>query len=123
MIDFIKELEIILETDPLGSLDVKPKASTVIGADERLIGSFEEINAFMRDHNREPAASRDIGERKLYSRLKGLRESPEKAAALTEFDTYNLLGDIRVPEPKEINTINDVLEDDALGLLGDNLFC
>ncbi len=119
MIDFTKELENILETDPLGLLEVRPKASSVISADERLFASFEEINAFMREHNREPAASRDISERKLYSRLKGLRESPDKAAALAELDIFNLLGDVSIPEPKDIQTIDDVLEDDALGLLGD----
>ncbi len=121
MIDFTKELETILATDPLDLLEIKPKASSVISADERLVVSFEEINAFMREHNREPAASRDISERKLYSRLKGLRESPEKAAALAKFDTFNLLGDVIIPEPKEINTIDDVLEEDALGLLGSDV--
>ncbi len=119
MIDFIKELENILETDPLGLLETKPKASSGMNADERLIATFEEINTFIRENNREPAASRDISERKLYSRLKGLRESPEKAAALAEFDTFNLLGDVVIPEPKEINTIDDVLNDDVLGLLVD----
>ena len=121
MIDFIKELETILETDPLGLLEVKPKASSVISADERLVASFEEINAFMREHRREPAASRDISERKLYSRLKGLRESPEKAAALANFDVFNLLPNVKNPEPKETNTIDDVLEDDVLGLLGSDV--
>jgi len=121
MIDFTKELETILETDPLGLLEVKPKASSVISADERLVASFEEINAFMREHNREPAASRDISERKLYSRLKGLRESPEKAAALAEFDAFNLLANVKHPEPKELNTIDDILEDDTLGLLGSDV--
>jgi hypothetical protein len=121
MIDFTKELETILEKDPLGLLEIKPKASSVLSADERLVASFEEINAFTRKHNREPTESRDISERKLYSRLKGLRESPEKAAALTEFDTFNLLGDVIISEPKEINTIDDVLDDDALGLLGSDV--
>ena len=121
MIDFSKELEIILETDPLGLLDVKPKTSSVLSADERLVASFGEINAFMREHNREPAASRDISERKLYSRLKGLRESPDKAAVLAEHDVFNLLREVSIPEPKEINTIDDVLKDDALGLLDDGL--
>jgi hypothetical protein len=119
MIDFIKELENILETDPLGLLETKPKTSSGMNADERLIATFEEINAFMREKNREPAESRDISERKLYSRLKGLRENPEKAAALAEFDIFNLLSDVVLPEPKEINTIDDVLNDDVLGLLTD----
>lgn len=121
MIDFDKEMKTILETDPLGLLEVKPKTSSVISADERLIASFEEINAFMREHNREPFASRDISERKLYSRLKWLRESPEKAAALAECDTFHLLDDVSMPEPQEIHTIDDVLEGDALGLLGNGV--
>jgi len=117
MIDFDQELRNILESDPLGLLEIKPKASGVISADERLIASFEEINAFMQVHDREPAASRDISERKLYSRLKGLRESPEKAAALAEFDSFGLLGDLNVVESPEINTIDAVLESDPLGIL------
>lgn len=119
MIDFEKELATILEDDPLGLLDVKPKSSGKITADDRLIASFEEINAFVRENGREPAESRDISERKLYSRLKGLRENPEKSAALAEYDTYKLLPEITIPEPKEINSIDDILEDDALGLLDD----
>jgi hypothetical protein len=119
--NFDKELEIILETDPLGLLEIKPKASSSISADERLIASFEEINNFLREHKREPERSRDISERKLYSRLKSLRETPQKAIALLEFDTFNLLGDVVIPVPKEINTIDDILDDDVLGLLGEDV--
>ncbi len=118
MIDFDKELKTILETDPLGLLKVKPKVSAGMRADERLVASFEEINAYVQEHDCEPTQSRDISERKLYSRLKDLRESPDKAAALAEYDTFSLLADVKHPEPKEINTIDDVLEDDVLGLLG-----
>ena len=57
MIDFDKELEQILSDDPLGLLDIKPKASSVISADERLVASFEEINAYIREHDHEPTAS------------------------------------------------------------------
>lgn len=120
MIDFEKELENILEDDPLGLLDIKPKRSNAITADERLIESFKEINDYREQHSKEPSASRDIQERRLYSRLKGLREDPEKALALKEYDSFNLLGDITIPdppEPKEIKTIDDILDDDALGLL------
>jgi len=115
-----KELKAILEEDPLGLLDSKPKASSVISADERLIASFEEINVFFESHNREPQASRDIHERKLHSRLKGFREKPEKAASLLEFDRLNLLADVAIPQPVEINTVEDVMADDPLGLLNDD---
>jgi hypothetical protein len=120
MIDFAKELEVILEIDPLGLLDVKPKVSSVISANDRLAASFEEINTFIREHDREPMQSRNIKERGLHSRLKGLRESPEKAAALEGSDVFGLLSEVKIPEPKEIKTIEDVLDDDVLGLLGED---
>jgi len=120
MIDFTTELDAILETDPLGLLEVKQK-SLAISADERLVSSFEEINTFMRDHGREPMESRDINERKLYSRLRGLRVNPEKSAVLIEFDNFNLLGEAVISEPNEIKTIEDVLEGDALGILGEDI--
>ncbi|MEX0963774.1 MAG: GIY-YIG nuclease family protein [Pseudohongiellaceae bacterium] len=121
MIDFDKELESILMDDPLGLLDVKPKPSSAITADARLITSFEEINAYINEHGHAPTASRDIKERRLYSRLKGLRDSPDKAAALAKYDSHGLLSDVVAPVPKEINTIDDILEDDVLGLLDSSL--
>ncbi len=120
MIDFGKELGSILKDDPLGLLTIKPKDSSAMSSNERLIASFEEINSFMREQEREPAGSRDIKERKLFSRLKGLRDNPENAAALREYDIFGLLGEVAEDTPVEINTISDVLEYDALGLLGDS---
>jgi len=121
MIDFEKELESILHSDPLGLLTVTAKTSSIISADERLLASFEEVNAFVREHGHEPTQSRDFKERRLFSRLKGLREDIEKTEALLSFDELGLLKDVVIPEPKEINTIDDVLGDDALGLLGGEL--
>jgi len=40
--------------------------------------------------------------------------------ALLAVDELDLLKDVVIPEPKEINTIDDVLGDDFLGLLGDD---
>ena len=112
--DFSKELEKILQKDPLGLLTLKPKAPAIT-TDQRLISSFEEINAFVQENDHEPEKSKDIQERKLFSRLNELRKSPEKLAALKEYDVHDLLG-----EPKEIKTIDDVLEDDVFGLLDDD---
>ncbi|TWU44934.1 hypothetical protein Q31b_01050 [Novipirellula aureliae] len=114
---FEEELERILADDPLGLLDVKPKPSNAITADQRLVASFEEINAFYREYNREPGESRDIGERRLFSRLKGLRDSPARAAALKDYDVFDLLGDVKNVDPATIESIDDVLNDDTLGLL------
>ncbi len=117
MINFDKELQTILQDDPLGLLDVKPKANTGVSADDRLLAAFEEINTFFEKNGREPATSRDIQERKLYSRLQGLRDDPEKAVSLQTVDRFGLLAGITLPETKPIETVEDVL-DDPLGLLG-----
>lgn len=125
MIDFEKELADILATDPLGLLVHRPKVSSTITADERLIASFEEINAFIDSKGHVPTKSRDIGERKLASRLEGLRSDAEKAASLLQYDRHELLVDI-VPESGdaetsiEINSVEDILADDILGLLDPN---
>ena len=119
MSQFEKDLEHILANDPLGLLVVKPKQSNAMTTDQRLVASFEEINAFVREHGREPKKSTDINERRLFSRLKGLRESAQRAWALKEHDEHYLLGDVVIPDPAAIETIDDVLSGDALGLLGD----
>jgi hypothetical protein len=109
--DFSKELEEILSSDPLGLLNVKPKIEA-ISADQRLIESFQEINKFYELHKRVPAESNDITERKLFSRLSHLKKDFDKALSLKEFDIHGLLADI-----KEIETIDDVMDVDPLGLL------
>ena len=119
MSQFEKDLEDILANDPLGLLVVKPKQSNAMTTDQRLVASFEEINAFVREHGREPEKSTDINERKLFSRLKGLRESDQRALAVKEHDEFDLLGDVAIADPAAIETIDDVLSGDALGLLGD----
>ena len=118
MINFEKELKDILDNDPLGLLKVKPKVSAVISPDNRLKASFEGINQFIDDKGHEPKKSRDINERRLFSRLESLRESPEKVAMLLGLDKHNLLAGVEVPEPLVIETVDDVLDADPLGLLG-----
>ncbi|PWQ93343.1 GIY-YIG nuclease family protein [Leucothrix pacifica] len=121
MIDFEKELKAILENDPLDLLKEKPKTSSVISPDSRLKESFDAINQFIDEHGHEPTKSRDINERKLFSRLSGLRESPEKAATLLGLDRHNLLEGVESPEPFEVESVEDIFEADPLGLLGDDI--
>lgn len=118
MINFEKELKAILENDPLGILKVEPKVSSIVSPDNRLKASFEEINQFIDANGHKPTKSRDIHERRLFSRLESLKESPEKATMLLDLDKHNLLGDVEIPEPLIIETIDDVLNADPLGLLG-----
>jgi len=119
MINFEKELQAILDDDPLGILNVKAKTSSVISPENRLKSSFEAINQFIDDEGHAPKKSRDINERKLFSRLQSFKQSPEKAAQLLELDRHKLLEGVEAPEPFIIESIADVLDADPLGLLGD----
>lgn len=110
----------IIEDDELGLLSVKSKTSTNT-ADERLVTSFQEICDFVKQHNRLPEANRsDMREMQLHSRLNGLRQDAKKCESLRDYDGQGILG-----EPKKIESLEDVFEDDDLGLLqdeADNIF-
>jgi hypothetical protein len=110
-------LQEIFNSDQMGLLNVKPKKSSALSSDERLLSSFEEINDFFEKHNREPKPNiKNISEHMLYSRLKGFRENEEKIQACKSFDKYGLL----IVEKKEIESINDIFGDDSLNILGDD---
>ena len=113
MINFKLELDKILKEDPLKIL--KTKVSQPITADQRLKDSFEEINKFIDENGKKPEQSNDINERKLFSRLNELKKNFEKANVLKEYDKHNLLKDV-----KEIQTVDDILDNDVLGILGDD---
>lgn len=111
-----KLLEIFAD-DPLGLLEVKPKSSPARNEDERLVSSFEEINAFIDSNHREPQKNmQDMQETTLFSRLKGLRENPDKMDSLRSHDRHNLLG---IAQEVEINSIEDILNGDMFGILDD----
>ena len=110
-------LDEIFNSDPTGLLDVKPKNSPALNADERLISSFQGINEFFEKHNREPQLNvDDILEYQLYFRLKSLREDKDKMIFCESHDKYDLLK----TEKKEIESIDDIFGDDSLDILGDD---
>ncbi|MFK7048870.1 GIY-YIG nuclease family protein [Flavobacterium davisii] len=109
-----KTLEDIFNDDDLGILDTKAKVSNVKSEDERLIDSFQEINAFFEKNKREPKPDVFIvNERSLGVRLKGFRNNSKDIEILKPYDIHNLLGEVTV----EINSVNDILNDDILGIL------
>lgn len=110
-----KKLKDIFDDDPFGLLNVKPSASPARNADERLLTSFQEIIDFYEKNNKEPEQGGGIQEHQLYSRLKGIRENPEKSAMLKEYDKFGLLN----YEQKQVASLDDILNDDAFGLLDD----
>lgn len=109
-----KILDDIFSNDPFGLLNVKSTSSAKT-ENQRLVQSFDEINEFYKNHNREPKQVNDINERGLYSRLQGIRTNIEKVEALKKYDVNNLL-DIIEPEP--IDSIDDIFSSDPFGILG-----
>lgn len=107
-------LDDIFNDDEFGLLESKAKVSNVKSENERLIDSFQEINAFYLKNNREPKADVFVvSERSLGVILKELRKNNKKIEILKPYDINNLLGNVTV----EINTIDDILNDDEFGLL------
>ena len=106
-----KTLVDIFNDDEFGILDSKPKNSNVKSEDERLIESFQDINAFFEKNNREPEAT-NITEFKLLSRLKALRKDAKKIEILKPYDSHNLLN-----TKEEVKSVEDILNDDDLGIL------
>ena len=102
----------IFDDDDFGLLDLKVKSSSVKSTDDRLIDSFEEINAFVDKNNREPNAS-SMSEYGLLARLKTFRQDDSKKRILKPFDRHNLLGHVEL----ESLSLDDVLGDDDFGLL------
>lgn len=107
-------LDDIFNDDEFGLLESKAKVSNIKSEDERLIDSFQEINAFYLKNKREPKADVFVvSERSLGVVLKELRKNNKKIEILKPYDIYNLLGNVTI----EINTIDDILNDDEFGLL------
>ena len=76
-------LDDIFNNDPFDILNVKPKSSGAKTTDERLLNSFQEINDFVEKNKREPQPNiSNVSEYQLYTRLKGIRENPEKKEQL-----------------------------------------
>lgn len=105
-------LDDIFNDDTFGLLDVKPKTSNVKSEEDRLIDSFEEINAFVDKNGREPSRS-SMSEYSLLAKLRNFRENEANKKILKPFDRHNLLGDVEMDEV----TIDDILNNDVLGLL------
>lgn len=107
-------LDEILADDPLGLLNEPKSRAKALNEDDRLVSSFEEINTFIDKNGSEPKKSTNMQERILHARLEGIRQNPEKIEHLKPYDRFNILQEV------EINSIDDILNDDAFGLLGND---
>jgi len=115
MLNKDKKLQDIFDNDPLGLLDVKPVASAR-NEDNVLISKFQEINDFYQQNKRLPIENNGVNEHTLYSRLCDFRDTDSKRKILEKFDEYGLL----VPVEKKVFTIENILDEDPLGLLDED---
>ena len=125
-----KVLDSIFNDDRKGLLNVKVKQSNTHTPDERLLASFKEINDFIEKNGKEPESNPlNVSEFQLYFRLKSLKEDSKKVEMLKQHDINNLLPKVETNEvhesaeeygKKEINSIDDILGDDSLDILGDD---
>jgi len=107
-------LDDILENDPLELLIEFKVKNPIISFDDRLIAKFEEINDFYEIDLNEPTKLNSMSERALAVRLQKLRENPTKIITLQKYDRFNLLS---VKEIVEVTSLDDIFENDPLGLL------
>ena len=108
--------DIFDEEDEFGLLNIKPGASAARNEDERLVASFQEINDFYDKYKREPQESSGVQEHQLFSRLKSLRESPQKVGILRGYDSFGLLSKLT----KKFESLDDILDDDEWALIDDD---
>ena len=77
----------IFSNDPLGLLEISKKETKKESntSDSKLIKSFQEINQFYEDNDREPRLCEDINEYMLASRLQAIKNNPHKVKILLPF--------------------------------------
>ena len=109
----------IFKSDPFGLLEEKEKPKSVT-ADDRLVDSFTEINDFYEKHGKEPEKTDDMYERKLFSRLQGIKENDKKIESLKPLDRFNLLNNIEQVPIEEFNSIEDILSSNSFDSLLDS---
>lgn len=82
------------------------------------VEKFQEIIDWINVHDgKEPKKTRDIVERRLFSRLKGYRSKPDLRKKLAKYDELNLLensSSISKDPTSGNKTLDDILEDETL---------
>ena len=121
----IRSLDDIFNDPAANELLAKPRKKQVTYDPE--VEKFKEIESWIKDHNgKEPEKTTDLsrlGERKLASRVKGIREDPERIDLLKPYDKLGLLKqeDQNVSlkekvskEKMSFNSLDDILNDNSV---------
>ena len=113
---------ILTEDDDLGLLaDVQPAATPRPARESQAVINFKELVAFYEAHQREPDNA-IMQERGLAIRLEAYRNRRDLRQQVLPYDTAGLLqGKVSVKPvpPKEPTTLEDILANDDMELLGD----
>lgn len=115
----LDNLRRMIAEDEFGLLKVVEK-TVPPGPEERLLAAYQEIAAFVAEHEREPKIDAgDVSESKLAMRLKAMASNEAQRTALQPYDELGLL-----QEPEPPASLEEALADDSIGLLdeGDDLF-
>lgn len=117
--------DIFNDPDAISLLASKPKHSSV--SYDPTVEGFQEITDWVTTHDgNEPQKLRDpsqMKQRKLASRLKGIREDPERRDMLMPYDTAGLLtvredsptlNEIVKSEKQNFSSLDDILSDDSI---------
>ena len=108
-------LQQIIDEDEYGLLYIKPIVRPQTEEEREAMG-FEEINSFIDKYGKEPTDNpNDIIEKRLFMRLKGIRNNPDLAHQLKEVDVHNLLPE--QVEKLEPASIEDIMNSDDFGML------
>ena len=98
--------------------DVKPAQKRATSSD-RLIKSFIEIADFVEQHGHLPSGDGSFDEKRLFSRLDGIRKDKSKYDKCLPYDTLGILGEYKEPTEEDMlyeilkNPIFDNLEETA----------
>ena len=120
-------LDFVDRDDEYGLLKIKERTTTV-SAEEHLLIKFQEINEFFNKNNREPPSDLlNITELMLYQRLNAIRNNKDYCLTLQAHDIYRLLPAVepfsealekpKAPKQRDINSLDDIFDDDSFGLL------
>lgn len=103
-------------SDPIFEELIAKISSVEVKATDPEFEKFKEIIDWIKNHDgKEPEKSRDMTERKLYSRLKGYRDKPEIKKKLAEIDELNLLDSKNInleTSTKKPESLDDIFNDD-----------
>ena len=93
--------------------DVKPTQHRATSSD-RLVKSFQEVLDFVEQNGHLPQSNGSFEEKKLYTRLDGIKKDKAKYDKCKPYDTLDILGEYQ--DPKEDDVLSTILNNPAFNI-------